>query len=274
MLRYLFVGLLLAAIVIGSYVGCGPQLKVAGQKAIDKINELLGEIDVKLAEIESQKASLESGVRKATEARVSSKFHLENLGEKKAAQEAKKAKNLAEVKRLVALIEKAGSEDEVANDAGRMVTKEALQLALKERLQKGKAINANLNGAILPLLETYEKNMAIHTKNEKVSRAQLAKIETKIAQLKAEKERLDTMKQTKVLLGNGESISDSFDKLEKSVDDLLVEVKTQNEIAEESVDRRAAAMDEDTSLDELLGSTTDEDDSLLSDAKEFLGDNQ
>jgi len=272
MLRYLFVGLLLVAIVVGAYVGCGPQLQVAGQKAMDKINDLLGKIDVQLAAIESEKKNLADGVAKATEARISSKFQLQSLNEKKETQESKKAKNIAEVKELVALIEKAGSSDEVANSAGRMVKKEALQLALKERIQKGKAIDANLNGTILPLIKTYQKNMEVQGKNEKASKAQLAKIETKIAQLKAEKERLDTMKKTKVLLGDGESISDSFDELDKSVEDLLVEVRTQNEIEEEKVNRRAATMDEDTSLDELLGSGEDESASLLSEAKEFLGE--
>jgi len=228
MFRYLIVGVLVVAgLVVGTQVtGCGPQIKVAGQKAIDKINDLLGKIDVKLAEIEQEQTRLKKAVTKATEARISAKYQLESLNKKKTDQEEQLASLKGKASQYLALLKKAGDKAEVENANGKMVSKAKLEVVLKERLQMIEATKAKLQRTTLPLIKTWEKNMDVQTKTEKARRTQLDSIENKIAQLKAEKERYDTMKQTKTLLGDSESISDSFDELDKSVDDLLVSLKT------------------------------------------------
>lgn len=274
MFRYLIVGVLVVAgLVVGTQVtGCGPQIKVAGQKAIDKINDLLGKIDVKLAEIEQEQTRLKKAVTKATEARISAKYQLESLNKKKSDQEEQLASLKGKASQYLALLKKAGDKAEVENANGKMVSKAKLEVVLKERLQMIEATKAKLQRTTLPLIKTWEKNMDVQTKVEKARRTQLDSIENKIAQLKAEKERYDTMKQTKTLLGDSESISDSFDDLDKSVDDLLVSLKTQNEIEEGKVDDILAGASEPEINDEdLLGSSADDSSKLISDAEALLG---
>ncbi len=274
MFRYLTVGVLVVAgLVVGTQVtGCGPQIKVAGQKAIDKINDLLGKIDVKLAEIEQEQTRLKKAVTKATEARISAKYQLESLNKKKSDQEEQLASLKGKASQYLALLKKAGDKAEVENANGKMVSKAKLEVVLKERLQMIEATKAKLQRTTLPLIKTWEKNMDVQTKVEKARRTQLDSIENKIAQLKAEKERYDTMKQTKTLLGDSESISDSFDDLDKSVDDLLVSLKTQNEIEEGKVDDILAGASEPEINDEdLLGSSADDSSKLISDAEALLG---
>ena len=274
MFRYLFTGLLVVAIVVGAYVGCGPRAQVAGQKVLDKIDGWIGKLDIKLKDITNEYDKLSNSVDGIKEAKNIAKSKLEGLrAEKEKAEKAivKAGEELAEIK---AGIEGAGSQNEFEFH-GKMTSKESLMVAGKVRLKLRKSKKTELEGRINPLIKTYEKSFAIHTKNEKATKAQLENLESKIEQIKAEKTRLDTMRQTEVVLGDGASISDQFDKLDKSVNELLIEVRAKADVESENVDERLAGIEEDGTLDDEIfsGSDNAEADFLAEIGKE-IGDDQ
>ena len=273
MFRYLFTGLLVVAIVVGAYVGCGPRAQVAGQKVLDKIDGWIGKLDIKLKDITNEYDKLSNSVDGIKEAKYIAKSKLEGLrAEKEKAEKVivKAGEELAEIK---AGIEGAGSQNEFEFH-GKMTSKESLMVAGKVRLKLRKSKKTELEGRINPLIKTYEKSFAIHTKNEKATKAQLENLESKIEQIKAEKTRLDTMRQTEVVLGDGASISDQFDKLDKSVNELLIEVRAKADVDSENVDERLAGIEEDGSLDDEIfsGSDNAEADFLAEIGKEIGGD--
>ena len=182
MFRYLFTGLLVVAIVVGAYVGCGPRAQVAGQKVLDKIDGWIGKLDIKLKEITNEYDKLSSTVDGIKEAKYKAESRLEILrGEKEkvAKKIARDGKQLAEIK---AGIEGAGSQNEFEFH-GKMTSKKLLMVAGKVRLKRVKSKKTELEMRINPLIKTYEKSLSIHTKNEKATKAQLENLESKIEQI-------------------------------------------------------------------------------------------
>ncbi len=264
MLRYLFAGLLIVAIVVGAYVGCGPRAQVAGEKILGKIDDMLGTLDVKLKEVKMAHASLKKGAEENYVMRQKSAYKVEDLEEKQKEVEAKIAKQSSDLERVIGMLE----DGSLADDKEK---KNELTAFAESRAKSLTALKTQLEASIKPLLASHKKALSLQLKNEKASKAQLAKLETKISQIEAEKVRLDTMKQTQAIVGSSESISDKFADLEKSVADLLIETKARGDIEEEKVDDRLATIDEDVSLDDILGKESESsDEDVLSKLKEAL----
>jgi len=264
MLRYLFAGLLIVAIVVGAYVGCGARAQVAGEKVLAKIDDMIGSLDIKLKEIKNAHAALKKGAEEGYVMRQKNAYYVEDLETKQKEVEAKIAKQSDELKEVIGMLEDGSLSDDKDK-------KSKLTTFAEARAKSLTALKTQLEGSIKPLLGSYKKALTLQLKNEKASKAQLAKLETKISQIEAEKVRLDTMKQTQSIVGSSESISDKFAELEKSVADLLIETKARGDIEEEKVNDRLAAIDDDVTLDEILGKeseTSDED--MLSKLKEAL----
>lgn len=255
MFRYLFAGLLIVAIVIGAYVGCGPRAQVAGDKILAKIDDMLGSLDVKLKDVKMAHASLKKGSEENYVLRQKSVYKVEDLENKQKQVEEKIAKQSADLERVIGLLE----DGSLADDKEKKIE---LTTFAEARAKSITALKTQLSTSIKPLLASHKKALALQLKNEKASKAQLDKLETKISQIEAEKVRLDTMKQTQAIAGSSESISDKFAELEKSVADLLIETKARGDIEEGKVNDRLASIDDDVSLDEILGeqsATSDED---------------
>lgn len=264
MLRYLFAGLLIVAIVIGAYVGCGPRAQVAGEKVLAKIDDMLGSLDIKLKEVKMAHAALKKGAEENYVMRQKSAYKVEDLEAKQKEVETKIAKQSADLKEVIGMLE----DGSLADDKEK---KSKLTAFAEGRAKSLTALKTQLEASIKPLLASHKKALALQLKNEKASKAQLDKLETKISQIEAEKIRLDTMKQTQAIVGSGESISDKFADLEKSVADLLIETKARGDIEEQKVDERLASIDDDVSLDEILGQeSADSDEDVVSKLKEAL----
>ena len=246
MLRFLFAGLLIVAIAVSAYVGCGARAQVAGDKILAKIDDMLGSLDVKLKEIKNAHADLKASAEHNYVARKKSEYKVEELEEKQKEVEAKIAKKSAELKKAIGVLEDGSLADDVEKKA------KATNFA-EERVKSLTALKGQLANSIKPLLASHKKALTLQIKHGKASKAQLEKLETKISQIEAEKVRLDTMKQAQAIAGSSESISDQFAELEQSTADLLIEVKARADIEEEKVDDRLASIDEDISLEELLG---------------------
>jgi hypothetical protein len=105
----------------------------------------------------------------------------------------------------------------------------------------------------------WAKNLEILKKNDDTSKAQLAKLENQLDQIRSKKSALDAMKEAATIAGPGASISDKFNELTADVDELLVNIDTEWAIEEAKLDERIADVQADSlvTLEELLDDKTD-----------------
>lgn len=273
MLRYLFVGLLLVAIVVGAYVGCGPRAAVAGKKVLDQIDAVLGKLNVQLEKVEQAHASLTKETENMREKRIAAQVRLGKLEEEKTELELKVEGHKKDLSRLRDLLKEASaSEDGSVTVNGKTHSKEMLSGLSKDIVKRLKAAQSLIENRNKTLTEAYRKSLAVLKNNEQVSRTQLDKLDDQIAEIKAKKSALDAMKEASSITGAEASISDKFDALTKDVDELLTTVDIKLETEEAKVDERMAKEAESVSIDEILGEDTDVD-NTLSEIDEILGGN-
>ncbi|QEG22764.1 coiled-coil domain-containing protein [Mariniblastus fucicola] len=271
MLRYLFAGLLLVAIVVGAYVGCGPRMAVAGKKMLDQIDGVLGKLNVQLEKVEQAHAKLTKETEAMREKRIGAQYKLERLQEQKKDLEENIASYKKDLGRLRDYMKEASESGTVTiNDKEHSV--ETLEALAQSTLKKLKSAQTTLDTRIKTLTDAYSKSLAVLKSNVDVSKQQLKKLDDQIEEIKAKKSALDAMKEASTIAGTEASISDKFNDLTKDVDDLLTEVDVKIAVESEKVDERLAQSDSDVTLDEILGDDSSADDTI-SEIDAILGGN-
>ena len=272
MFRYLFLVLLMVAVIVGAYVGCGPRAAVAGKKVLDQIDAVLGKLNVQLEKVEQAHEELASETEKMREKRISAEVRLGKLQEEKVELEAKVSSYKNDLSRLRDLLKEAS-----ASDAGTVMVngkerdKETLTTLSSEVVKRLKAAQSVIDNRNKTLTEAYSKSLSVLKNNEQISKKQLAKLDDQIAEIKAKKSALDAMREASSITGAEASISDKFDALTKDVDELLTTVEIKLETEEAKVDERMAKEAESISIDEILGEESNVD-STLSEIDAILGD--
>ena len=159
MTRLLSVLALAATIAVVGIVasgGCGARIKVFGKSVVDKVDKALGELKVKMQQIEDEKAKIEVDLKKVRKSLYTSEAKLELLTKKKKAAETKIADIKGRVKKLSEFISEAQSSESGSVDVkGKTYTKKDLQ-AEAERITS-QFENASIE------LEGYQQRMDIYT---------------------------------------------------------------------------------------------------------------
>ena len=257
MSRFIGLCLLVVAIAIGAYVGCGPRMGVAKDRVIAKIDEMLGKLDVKLKKVEMAYADVESSTEGLRESRIKAKVNLEKLQADAKKLEDEKGKLIGELKKVLPLLKDA-QESGSTDYNGTTITLEKLKGFADVKKNRLTSINDQLGNRIKTLTNAYAKSLEAIKKNENTSKSQLAQLTNQIDEIKSKKSALDAMKEASSIVAPGVSLSDKFDELTKDVDDLLVDVDVQMQTEMEKIDERAAELDSSTtSLEELLNDKTD-----------------
>ena len=281
MFRYLFAGLLVVAIVLGAYVGCGPRAQVAGDKILKKIDSILGELDIQLKKVEIKRNDLTDqteGIKQKLYVTESRLEHMQNAQNERKAYAASLTSDLQQLKGYL------GQAKEQAKDtaSGEVEVEIKGQLVSKERLigwatDKAKALK-RIQGIVESkgkLISVYEKNLALYKSQVSVSKDSLQKLNDQIDEIKVKKEALDDTRRARLLDGKTVSINDEFKNLTKEVDDLLVNVdanlKMETDKLEERISEAESAAGSAT-LDELLDDKSDVD-KAMSEIDALLGDN-
>lgn len=275
MLRYLFAGLLIVAIVVGAYVGCGPRAAVAGKKVLDQIDGVLGKLNVKLEQVEQAHAKLTSDTEGMRERLIRTKYQVEKLQAEQGMLEGKVASYKKDLGRLRDFMKTASASEsgKVTTDAGKEVSVDTLEAVAQSTMKRLKAAQTTLDTRVKTLSDAYAKSLAVLQNNVDVSQTQLKKLDNQIDEIKAKKSALDAMKEASTIVGTEASISDKFDDLTKNVDELLMEVDVKMAVETEKVDERMASSESDVSLDDVLGASSSSTDETLSEIDAILGGN-
>ena len=260
MSKFIVVGLLVVGVAVAAYVGCRPQMGVAKDKVVDKINTLLGKLNVQQKEVEIAFKDVKARTETMKEDMYNAKANLTNLERKRKELEENKNAILADMKALKPLMEEAAASESkaITNRKGEEVT-----LAELKHWTTAKVKKFNRNKALLEanksLMDTWGKNVSILSKNCEVSEKQLEKLSSRIEEINNKKIALDAMVKSSKIAAPGVSLSDDFDDLTKNVDDLLVKVDAKLNLEEDKIDDRMATMEgsDDTAISDLLNDSTD-----------------
>ncbi len=271
MLRYLFAALLVVAIAVGAYVGCGPRMAVAGKKVLAEIDKVLGKLNVQLEKVEQAHAELTKETETMREKQIEAKYKLDKLTAEKKELEGKVASYKKDLRRLKEYMNQASESGKVTTEAGKEVSLEKLQTLAQATIKQLKSTQTVLDTRVKTLTDAYSKSLAVLKNNVDVSKKQLKKLDDQIEEIKAKKSALDAMKEASTIAGSEESISDKFNDLTKDVDDLLTEVDVKIAVETEKVDERMATEAADVTLDEILGSAESTTDELNSEIDALLG---
>jgi len=255
------VGLLLIAVVgIVSYIGCDgarARLGVAGDKAVAKIDKLLGEINVKQKKVENAYNDLKNATAVVREKRIEAEVRLRSYENKKKEMEASKQKLLDDIKTLKEALDEAGSDGKIERN-GKVTTADELKTLADLRMKQFRLLKDKLNKNEI-IAAAWAKNLDLLKKNETTSADQLSKLESQLEKIRSKKSALDAMKEATTIVGPEVSISDKFNDLTKSVEDLLVDIDTQFEVEQSKLDERMAEMTtvDSVDIDEVLGNKSD-----------------
>jgi chromosome segregation ATPase len=232
---------------------------VAKDKVIEKINEMLGKLDVQQKEIEIAFNDVTKRTDAMEEQMYTAKANIKNLERKRDEfqnSEDTLRKELEQLKPLLA--EAAASESKSIEKNGKVQSLDVLKTLTDARVKKFNR-NKELMAANQTILDTWTKNYNILKKNTDVSKKQLDQLATRIEEIENKKIALDAMVKSASIAAPGVSLSDEFDKLTANVDDLLVKVDAKLEMEGDKIDDRIAEMSDlaDESLSEILGDKTD-----------------
>ena len=271
MSKYILIGLLIVGVVVAAYVGCGPRMGVAKDAAIKKIDDLLGPLNVKQKEVEMAYDKLKNASGGLRDKRIEAQVRLKALNEKKASLAKEKTKLVSDLTKLRQYLSDAESTGSI-NVGENEIPIEKLKSTANQTTKKLRIVKDEITRNDV-IAGAWAKNLEVLKKNEDTSEAQLAKLDGQLDEIRSKKSALDAMKEAATIAGPGASISDKFNELTASVDELMINIDTEFAIEEAKLDERIVELEEQstTSLEELLSDKPDVSDTL-SEIDELLKD--
>ncbi len=257
MSKYLLFGLLVVGVVVGTYIGCGPRMGVAKDAAVKKIDDLLGPLNVKQKEVEMAYDKLKNASGGLRDKRIEAQVRLKALNEKKAETAKEKAKLVGDLTKLRQYLSDAEASGSITV-GDKEVSIEKLKSAADQTTKKLRLVKDQIakNDVIAA---AWAKNLDVLKKNEDTSEAQLARLDSQLDEIRSKKSALDAMKEAATIAGPGASISDKFNELNASVEELMINIDTEFAIEEAKLDDRIVELEQANtlSLEELLSDKPD-----------------
>jgi chromosome segregation ATPase len=228
---YLVLAVLLTA-------GCEARTQVAKEKALAKIDSLLGTIEVKRKEIELSMGALKDGLGGLRKAKITAQVQLDQIHRKVRPVEDRLSTIDDTLKTLRDHL-KSGSSVEIA---GRSYSPDQLKAMATQVIAERKGAAEQLNGLrdsqtrLKKVASTLERKQQDYEQN-------LLAIESRVAVIDASRIALTAMKEAGEAMDGGDlGLARSVEKLEEKVNDLYAEVETEL-IFEDSKWNDSAVMD-------------------------------
>ena len=264
MARFLILGLLVAGIITGAVIGCGPRAEVAKDKILAKIDSVLGELDVKRKKIEKKQKELQGKLNEFRKKQYAAEARLELMVEKKEESEKK-------IEEIRSSLEKLQEKTKSAVDGkielgGKSFTVDQFQEYTQSKITLFKSENTKLEG-MKQGIAALSKSMDFLKSQAKTAKELMDKMAVKIQNIDAKKYAVDAVKQASVIGGETTSINDDLAALEKEIDDLSVDVEATLKLEQSKLDDLNNSTSE---IDRLLKETPNLD-ALNSEIDDILG---
>jgi chromosome segregation ATPase len=211
------------ALAVLLMTGCDARTQVVREKALEKIDSLLGTIDVKRKEIELSVTALKDGLTGLRRAKITAQVQLDQLDRKAQTVEDRLATIDGTLKTLRDHL-KSGSSVEIT---GRSYSPDELKLMAQQVIAERKGAAEQLT--VLRKSQARLKKVVATLERKQWDYGQrLSAIENRVAVIDASRSALEAMKQAGMSLEGGEQrLAQSVERLEEKVNNLHAEVETE-----------------------------------------------
>jgi phage shock protein A len=201
--------------------GCGPRAEVAKKRALERVDDLLGKIDVQRQEIDDGLRATKRAVEGVRKAKIKAQVKCDQLDEQVRPHEERVAQCDQALARLRDLL-KAGKPAEVA---GKTYSVSDLSDMAGKVIEERKQEEAQVNG-YKTARERMQKAVADLTKTQQTLEARLGSLQAQVAKLDAEIAAAKAMKEASGAMGGGEAtLAANLDGLEEKVASLSADVR-------------------------------------------------
>ncbi len=256
------------AIIIGVCLlaGCGARIEVAKEMALEKIDNLLGSMDVKRKDIEISLKALKDGVDGIRKAKIKAQVKYGQIGQRAEPFHAMITQADATLKKLRDYL--ANNED--VKIAGKTYSPDELKRMANDVIAARKTNAGQIAG-----FETSQANLkkVITTLDSRQHEyeARISSLEGQIAQIDTQAEALKAMKDASASMGDADATLDAnVSNLEDKISDLFAE--TQGELLVEGKHWDATAADRQIDSVDAFIQATQEPTDTIAEIDKILGD--
>jgi chromosome segregation ATPase len=239
-------------------------LTVGRENLVQQIDKALGEFKVKQTEVKAGVAGLDESVKKLREGQITSEVQAEQLGQKLASVNEKKAAAQASLAKLRDLIAK----NESATLGGKQYTVAELQSMAERLIAAYKSMETQGQGIERARTLLQDNAKSLESKGEQ-AKAAVASMKSQLEEIDAKVLALGTMREAAKTAGVGsDSLADSFRQVQDQVNSLYAKVETNLRMEEDSWKQTTPGAPVD--VDSILKTTGDAE-STLNKIDEVLG---
>lgn len=254
MSRVIGLSLLVVAIAIGTYIGCRPQMEVAKDSIIEKLNAALGELDVKRKKIELKQVELRGKLEELSANKYRSEARLDLLAEKKRKSEEAIESIRGKIGQVQGLIKEVQESSEGTITRGdKEYTAEDIQETAEEIASMFKMEQAKL-ASLTTSYNALEDSVKFLKDQESNSKKLMRDLAEKISEIDAKKVAVDAVRENTTLAGDNQSISAGLEEMAKEIEDLGIDVEAALNIES---DKMKELSNTNSKVDEILSEPTD-----------------
>jgi chromosome segregation ATPase len=242
------IAVLVGGIYLLSSSGCNAQRQVAQDKIMERINNWLGDLDVKRKEISNEITKLEAAIENVRQQRVQSEVQLEQYQAK--IEPVKK--QIDRIKQALAMFQPHIKAIEDVQINNRTFSPAEIQENVNTLIEEYESLNRQLGGYEVSI-KAFEQSHELLARQENSAKGSMKLLKEKLDEIDVKKEALESMRSAQTIVGEGGSISDEFEKLEKQINDLFVEVEAGMRVESEKIaERERDLASSTTAVDEIL----------------------
>lgn len=250
--------------------GCGDSVRarveVATDKAVEKLDSILGSLDVKRREIDLSMRSLKDAVTGISKAKIKAQVKHDQIDHQAEPVRERMAQADASLKKLRDYLT-AGEPVEIG---GKTYSVEDLKQMAGEIIEARKGHAAQL-AAFEQSQAELKKVIGALEKNQREYEGQLSRLQGQIAQIDAQMVAVRAMKEASAMMGDGNAtLAENVARLEDKVNDLFADVQV--ELAVESQSWDAAAADQQIDAVDAFIAATQEPKDTIAEIDRILGE--
>lgn len=248
-------------LLVMALAGCGDSVRARGEvatdRAVEKLDSILGSLDVKRKEIDLSMRSLKDAVTGINKARIKAQVKHDQIDRQAQPVRERMAQADASLKKLRDYLA-AGESVEIG---GETYSVEDLKKMAGEIIEARKGRAAQIAAFEQSQVEL-QKVIAVIEKNQREYEGQISRLESQIAQIDAQMVAVKAMKDASATMGDGNAtLAENVATLEDKVADLLADVQV--ELAVESQSWDAAAADKQIdAVDAFIAATQESKDTI------------
>ena len=227
--------------------GCGDRFEVAKDKALEKIDSLLGKLVVQRKQIETSINAMDDSITGIRKAKIKAEVRVEQLGRQLQPLTDKKSSIVSTLKKLRDYL----TADAPAEIGGKTYTIDEMKSMSSKLIAAGKELDTQIGRLQGP---TAQMTKVAETLCQRQAQYQirLTDLQSQVAEIDAKKIALDAMKEASTHMGAlDKSFASNVDNLEHDIAELHAEIETALRVESEEWDEATAERDI-SSVDETI----------------------